>query len=125
MSSWWGLALGQDPTSLYLAMQFGVKAANYPLIPEDFERNKLPGELHTYRSKLFGLTILPERLAQIRQERRPNSRYASLENCRYEIEAAQRLMRREGIKWLESTTKSIEEISATILQDVHLNKHVY
>ena len=116
---------GKTPTSLYLAMQFGVKAANYPLIPEDFERNKLPGELHTYRSKLFGLTILPERLAQIRQERRPNSRYASLENCRYEIEAAQRLMRREGIKWLESTTKSIEEISATILQDVHLNKHVY
>ena len=120
-----GSRSGKTPTSLYLAMQFGVKAANYPLIPEDFERNKLPGELHTYRSKLFGLTILPERLAQIRQERRPNSRYASLENCRYEIEAAQRLMRREGIKWLESTTKSIEEISATILQDVHLNKHVY
>ncbi|MBX3679320.1 posphoenolpyruvate synthetase regulatory kinase/phosphorylase PpsR [Cognatazoarcus halotolerans] len=117
---------GKTPTSLYLAMQFGVKAANYPLIPEDFERNKMPGELHKYRAKLFGLTILPERLAQIRQERRPNSRYASLENCRYEIDAAQRLMRREGIKWLESTTKSIEEISATILQDVHLNrKHVF
>lgn len=116
---------GKTPTSLYLAMQFGVKAANYPLIPEDFERNKLPGELHKYRSKLFGLTILPERLSQIRQERRPNSRYASLDNCRYEIEAAQRLMRREGIKWLESTTKSIEEISATILQDVHLKKHVF
>lgn len=116
---------GKTPTSLYLAMQFGVKAANYPLIPEDFERNKMPGELHAYRSKLFGLTILPERLSQIRQERRANSRYASLDNCRYEIEAAQRLMRREGVKWLESTTKSIEEISATILQDVHLNKHVY
>jgi regulator of PEP synthase PpsR (kinase-PPPase family) len=116
---------GKTPTSLYLAMQFGVKAANYPLIPEDFERNKLPGELHRYRPKLFGLTISPERLCQIRQERRPNSRYASLENCRYEIEAAQRLMRRENIRWLDSTTKSIEEISATILQDVRLNKHVY
>ncbi|NTV10084.1 MAG: kinase/pyrophosphorylase [Zoogloea sp.] len=109
---------GKTPTSLYLAMQFGVKAANYPLIPEDFERNKLPGELHRYRNKLFGLTINAERLTQIRQERRPNSRYAAIENCRAEIEAAQRLMRREGIKWLDSTTKSIEEISTIILQDV-------
>lgn len=116
---------GKTPTSLYLAMQFGVKAANYPLIPEDFERNKLPMELHKHRGKLFGLTIGAERLAQIRQERRPNSRYASLENCRHEIESAQRLMRRENIKWLDSTTKSIEEISATILQDVRLNKHVF
>lgn len=116
---------GKTPTSLYLAMQFGVKAANYPLIPEDFERNKLPGELHVYRSKLFGLTIAPERLSQIRQERRPNSRYASLENCRYEIDAAQKLMRRENIRWLDSTTKSIEEISATILQSVRLDRPGY
>ena len=116
---------GKTPTSLYLAMQFGVKAANYPLIPEDFERNKLPGELHKYRVKLFGLTIAPERLSQIRQERRPNSRYASLDNCRYEIEAAQRLMRRENIRWLDSTTKSIEEISATILQTIRLDRPGY
>lgn len=116
---------GKTPTSLYLAMQFGVKAANYPLIPEDFERNKLPGELHNYRPKLFGLTISPERLSQIRRERRPNSRYASLENCRYEIDAAQKLMRRENIRWLDSTAKSIEEISATILQAVRLNKPAY
>lgn len=116
---------GKTPTSLYLAMQFGVKAANYPLIPEDFERNKLPGELHRYRGKLFGLTIAAERLSQIRQERRPNSRYAAMENCRFEIEAAQKLMRRENIPWLDSTTKSIEEISATILQAVRLNKPAY
>lgn len=113
---------GKTPTSLYLAMQHGLKVANYPLIPEDFERNKLPGELHKYRTKLFGLTIAPERLSQIRQERRPNSRYASLENCRYEIDAAQKLMRRENIRWLESTTKSIEEISATILQTVRVER---
>lgn len=116
---------GKTPTSLYLAMQFGVKAANYPLIPEDFERNKLPGELHNFRKKLFGLTIAPERLVQIRQERRPDSRYASLENCRYEIEAAQKLMRRENIPWLDSTTKSIEEISAVILQAVRLKNPGY
>ncbi|NMG75554.1 posphoenolpyruvate synthetase regulatory kinase/phosphorylase PpsR [Aromatoleum diolicum] len=116
---------GKTPTSLYLAMQFGVKAANYPLIPEDFERNKLPGELHRHRPKLFGLTIAAERLSQIRQERRPNSRYASIDNCRFEIDAAQKLMRRENIQWLDSTTKSIEEISATILQAVRLNKPAY
>ncbi|MCB1906351.1 MAG: kinase/pyrophosphorylase [Rhodocyclaceae bacterium] len=116
---------GKTPTSLYLAMQFGVKAANYPLIPEDFERNRLPGDLQRHRKKLFGLTISPERLSQIRQERRPNSRYASVENCRYEIEEAQRMMRREGIEWMDSTAKSIEEISAKILHEVRLNKHVY
>ncbi|KON79749.1 kinase/pyrophosphorylase [Azoarcus sp. PA01] len=116
---------GKTPTSLYLAVQFGVKAANYPLIPEDFDRNKLPGELHRHRGKLFGLTIAPERLSQIRQERRPNSRYASIENCRFEIDAAQKLMRRENIQWLDSTSKSIEEISATILQAVRLNRPVY
>lgn len=112
---------GKTPTSLYLAMQFGVKAANYPLIPEDFERNKLPGEIHKYRNKLFGLTISPERLSQIRQERRPNSKYASLENCRYEIEAAHKLMRREGINYIDSSTRSIEEISARIMQDIRIN----
>ena len=116
---------GKTPTSLYLAMQFGIKAANYPLIPEDFERNKLPPELVHHRGKLFGLTIGPDRLSQIRQERRPNSRYASMENCLHEIEAAQRMMKREGIKWLDSTAKSIEEISTIILQEVRLDPPSY
>ncbi len=106
---------GKTPTSLYLAMQYGVKAANYPLIPEDFERDELPSALPSHQRKLFGLSIAPERLAEVRHERRPNSRYASLENCRYEVAAAERLMRREGIRWLSSTTKSIEEIAATIM----------
>ncbi|MCP2936841.1 kinase/pyrophosphorylase, partial [Salmonella enterica subsp. enterica serovar Typhimurium] len=88
-----------------------VKVANYPLIPEDFERNKLPTELVKYRAKLFGLTISPERLSQIREERRRGSHYASIENCRFEVEAAQKLMRMEGIRWLDSTHKSIEEIA--------------
>ncbi len=108
---------GKTPTSLYLAMQYGVKAANYPLIPEDFERAELPSALPPHRDRIFGLTIAPERLAEVRRERRPNSRYASLENCLYEVAEAERLMRREGIRWLSSTTKSIEEIAATILQD--------
>jgi regulator of PEP synthase PpsR (kinase-PPPase family) len=109
---------GKTPTSLYLAMQYGIKAANYPLIPEDFERNELPSALPQHRAKIFGLSISPERLAEVRHERRPNSRYASLENCRYEVNEAEQLMRRESIRWLSSTTKSIEEIAATILQQI-------
>ncbi|MEZ5661581.1 MAG: pyruvate, water dikinase regulatory protein [Burkholderiaceae bacterium] len=107
---------GKTPTSLYLAMQHGVKAANYPLIPEDFERRRLPEALYRVRNKLFGLSIAPERLAEVRHERRPNSRYASLQNCRAEVAEAESMMRREGISWLSSTNKSIEEIAATVLQ---------
>ena len=109
---------GKTPTTLYLAMQHGLKAANYPLIPEDFERRQLPPALAPYRKKLFGLTIAPERLAEIRAERRPNSRYASLENCRMEVAEAEAMMRRAGIRWLSTTTKSIEEIATTILQEI-------
>ncbi|HTT12697.1 MAG TPA: pyruvate, water dikinase regulatory protein [Burkholderiaceae bacterium] len=113
---------GKTPTSIYLAMQYGIKAANYPLIPEDFERNELPSALPQHRAKLFGLSIAPERLAEVRHERRPNSRYAALDNCWHEVTAAEQLMRREGIRWLSSTTKSIEEIAATILQEVGLGR---
>ena len=116
---------GKTPTSLYLAMQHGVKAANYPLIPEDFERNRLPAPLLPYRAKCFGLTIDPERLAQVRHERRPGSTYASLPNCRQEVRAAETMMRREGIGWLSSTHKSIEEIATTILRDIRPDRLVY
>jgi regulator of PEP synthase PpsR (kinase-PPPase family) len=109
---------GKTPTSLYLAMQYGLKASNYPLIPEDFERQDLPPALKPHKNKLFGLTIQPERLSEIRNERRPNSKYASLENCRHEVREAEAMMRRSGIRWLSTTTKSIEEISTTILQEL-------
>src|SRR5471030_2765771 len=91
---------GKTPTSLYLAMQYGVKAANYPLIPEDFERGRLPTPLLPYKEKMFGLSIDPQRLAEIRNERRPGSKYAALENCRYEINEAEAMMKREGVNWL-------------------------
>jgi hypothetical protein len=116
---------GKTPTSLYLAMQHGIKAANYPLIPEDFERGQLPGALKGHKAKCFGLTIDPARLAQVRNERRPDSKYASLANCRYEVSAAEALMRREGIGWLSSTHKSIEEIATTILRDLRPDRLVY
>jgi regulator of PEP synthase PpsR (kinase-PPPase family) len=109
---------GKTPTSIYLAMQFGIKAANYPLIPEDFERMTLPGVLPKFQSRLFGLTISPERLHRVRSERRPGSYYASLENCRKEVRLAEMLMRQEGINWIDSSSRSIEEISSTILQGI-------
>jgi regulator of PEP synthase PpsR (kinase-PPPase family) len=116
---------GKTPTSLYLAMQYGVKAANYPLIPEDFERGKLPSGLLPYKSKLFGLSITPDRLSEVRNERRPGSKYASLENCRYEVNEAETMMQREGIRWMSSTVKSIEEIATMILQELKSEKRAY
>ncbi|MBB5609993.1 MULTISPECIES: pyruvate, water dikinase regulatory protein [unclassified Janthinobacterium] len=116
---------GKTPTSLYLAMQYGIKAANYPLIPDDFEREKLPTALHVFKSKIFGLSITPERLSEIRNERRAGSKYAAIENCRYEVNEAEKMMKREGIRWLSSTTKSIEEISTTILQEIKPNRREY
>ena len=114
---------GKTPTSLYLAMQYGVKAANFPLIPEDFDRGSLPATLHPHRAKLFGLTIQPERLAEVRQERRPNSQYASLPQCLHEVAEAERLMRMENIPSFSTTTKSIEEIATTILHEIKLDQH--
>jgi len=116
---------GKTPTSLYLAMQYGIKAANYPLIPDDFEREKLPTALHVFKNKIFGLSITPERLSEIRNERRAGSKYAAIENCRYEVNEAEKMMKREGIRWLSSTTKSIEEISTTILQEIKPNRREY
>jgi regulator of PEP synthase PpsR (kinase-PPPase family) len=109
---------GKTPTSLYLAMQHGLKAANYPLIPEDFERLELPSILLKFKDKLFGLTIDPNRLSDIRHERKPHSVYASLQNCRYEVLEAEKLMRRHNIECLSTTHKSIEEIATTILQRI-------
>ena len=116
---------GKTPTSLYLAMQYGIKAANYPLIPDDFERGKLPSSLPEFRDKIFGLSITPERLSEIRHERRAGSKYASIENCRYEVNEAELMMKCEGIRWLSSTTKSIEEIATTILQEIKPDRRDY
>ena len=116
---------GKTPTSLYLAMQCGLKVANYPLIPEDFDRRQMPPALVPVREKIFGLTITPERLSEIRSERRPNSKYADLTNCRNEVAEAEAMMRRAGIRWLSTTTKSIEEIATTILQEVRPERLVY
>ena len=116
---------GKTPTCLYMAMQFGIKAANYPLIPEDLEARRLPPSLVPLKGKVWGLSIQPDRLHRIRSERRPDSTYAALDNCRREVTAAEKLMKQAGIPFLDSTTKSIEEIATHMLHQAHLVRRVY
>ena len=111
---------GKTPTCLYLAIQKGLRAANYPLTPEDFSEVHLPQLLRPYQSKIFGLSISPERLAQIRQERQPDSGYASINTCRSELRQAEALFKQYGIPYLDTTTMSIEEIAANILHQTEL-----
>ena len=113
---------GKTPTCLYLAMQYGVRAANYPLTEEDFEQQRLPAALNPHRARLVGLTITAERLQQIRHERRPNSPYASLAQCQYEVRQLQKLLEREQIRSLDSTHMSIEEIAASIMHEQGLTR---
>lgn len=109
---------GKTPTSLYMAMQYGLKVANYPLTPENFELPILPDTLKPYRHKLRGLTLRPERLAAIRSERRPNSTYASMETCKRELDMANKMMSDAGVPILDSSTRSVEEIAAILRQSL-------
>lgn len=106
---------GKTPTCIYLALQFGIRAANYPITEEDMLDTELPKSLRPYRHKLFGLTIDPERLSTIRHERRPNSHYADLHQCQREVSDVEALYQRHHISYLDSTYYSIEEIAARIL----------
>jgi len=106
---------GKTPTCLYMAMQYGVRAANYPLTSDDFDSMGLPKVLAPFRAKLYGLTISPERLAKIRNERKPDSQYSSIETCRNEIRIAQDLFQRVRVPSIDTTTMSVEEIAITIL----------
>jgi len=116
---------GKTPTSLYLALQYGIKAANYPFVPEDLDHLQLPAELRKHKAKLFGLTIGPERLSQIREQRRPSSKYASLKQCKLELDEVEALFQKERIPYLNSTHLSIEEISAKILAQSGLKRQKY
>ena len=106
---------GKTPTCIYMAMQYGVFAANYPFTEDDFEGKQLPALLRPYTAKLFGLTISPQRLQQIRNERRPGSRYSSLAQCEYEVRCAETLFQRYGIPYLDTTETSIEEIASRVI----------
>ncbi|AGH81488.1 PEP synthetase regulatory protein [Psychromonas sp. CNPT3] len=116
---------GKTPSSLYLAMQFGISTANYPFIHEDMDNLKLPDELKKNKHKIFGLTIDAHRLHEIRTQRLANSQYASLRQCRYEINEVEMLYRREGIPFLDTTKQSVEEISAKIIDICQIKRQMF
>ena len=117
--------VGKTPTCLYMALHYGVKAANYPLTEEDLERFELPDRLKGYKSRLYGLTIDAQRLSEVREARRPGSGYAKLAQCRRELEVAEKLFRREDIPTQSTTHTSIEEIASKILSQLGIEKHMY
>jgi regulator of PEP synthase PpsR (kinase-PPPase family) len=116
---------GKTPTCLYMALHFGVKAANYPLTDNDLERQTLPPQLREHKSKIAGLVIDPDSLSRIRETRRPGSRYASLRQCHREVDAAESLLRREGIRVFDTTHSSIEEIASRVLAHVGLQRDLF
>jgi len=113
---------GKTPTSLYLGLQFGIRAGNYPLTDDDLTNDELPKQLNEHKAKLFGLSILPERLRQIRQERRPDSEYASLKQCEHEVRKVEAMFRRDGVPFINTSAMSIEEIATTVIQHNQLKR---
>lgn len=116
---------GKTPTTLYLAMQHGLFATNFPLTPDDLETLRLPQSLQGHEAKLFGLTSDAERLAAVRGERRPGSKYASLAQCAYELRQVEQLYRRYNIPYIDSATKSVEEIATVVMQEKNLRKTMF
>ncbi|PID48472.1 MAG: phosphoenolpyruvate synthase regulatory protein [Proteobacteria bacterium] len=116
---------GKTPTCLYLALQYGIAAANYPLTEEDMDALRLPKILEPYRAKLFGLTLSAEQLYNIRQGRRRNSQYAALAQCQRELQWQESMYRVERIPYIDTSTISIEEISTTILTRCGLRRLLY
>ncbi|MPY24787.1 kinase/pyrophosphorylase [Shewanella psychropiezotolerans] len=116
---------GKTPSSLYLSLQFGIKAANYPFVEDDMDNLKLPPELKRNKKKLFGLTIDPVRLHEIRQSRMENSRYSSLRQCRIEVKEVEMMYKRERIPYVDTTNHSVEEIATKILDVTGLKRHMF
>ncbi|MGD2130816.1 MAG: pyruvate, water dikinase regulatory protein [Lysobacterales bacterium] len=116
---------GKTPTCLYMALHFGVKAANYPLTQNDLENLRLPAQLRPHKGKTVGLMIDADHLARIRETRRPGSRYASLRQCHWEVDAAETLLRSEGITAIHTTHSSIEEIASRILELLGMQREMF
>jgi [pyruvate, water dikinase]-phosphate phosphotransferase / [pyruvate, water dikinase] kinase len=116
---------GKTPTCLYLALQYGIRAANYPLTEDDDLQQGLPPMLVAHKKRLFGLTITPKRLQNIRTERMPDSKYASFNQCRVEVQEVERLYRHERIPFLDTSVVSIEEITTTIIDMFGLERRLY
>ena len=115
---------GKTPTCLYLALQYGIMAANYPLTSDDFDGTKLPDAVKPFKNKLFGLTIDAVRLHNIRQERLADSNYSSMKRCQTEIRAAENIFQSENIPFLDTSNISIEEITTTILHQTLLERRL-
>ena len=116
---------GKTPSSLYMAMQHGIFAANYPLTEEDLEAGKLPKYLAMHVDKIYGLTNDAPRLSQIRNERRPGSKYASIQQCSYELREAEKLYKKFGIPFTNSVNMSVEEISALVMQEKGIRRQSF
>ncbi len=115
--------VGKSPTCLYLAMTYGVRASNFPLVEEDLETEALPKALAPFRDKLFGLTIDPRRLHELRTKRSPGTNYAALERCEFEVRRAERLFRRNNVPFLDTTNVSVEELASQVLLRANLERH--
>ena len=113
---------GKTPTCLYMALQYGIYAANFPLTEDDLEDGLIPDTLKAYKNKLFGLTISPARLRQIRKERRALGSYASIKQVSYEIREAEKLYIKNGINFIDTTELSIEEISGKIIEQTGVQR---
>jgi regulator of PEP synthase PpsR (kinase-PPPase family) len=113
---------GKTPSCLYLALQFGIKAANYPITEEDMDSDRLPQPIAPFKQRLYGLTTDLQRLVNIREERRPNSRYASANQCRFELRAVEEMYLRHKIPYINTSKMSVEEISARIIRDNGLHR---
>jgi hypothetical protein len=116
--------VGKTPTCLFLGLQYGLRASNYPLAEKDFEQEELPEPIRPYKDRVFGLTIAPARLHQIRTQRKPNSRYASMEQCEYEVRRAELLFKQLRIPYFDTTSASIEEIATNIVQSMGLQRRI-
>ena len=116
---------GKTPTSLYLAMHYGLKAANYPIVDKELESPFVPASLKGYKEKVFGLLVTPERLQNIRNKRRPDSQYSSLSQCQYEIRQTEALFHEENIPYFDVSSMSIEEISSNIINMLNINSRTF
>ncbi|MES2663366.1 MAG: pyruvate, water dikinase regulatory protein [Pseudomonadota bacterium] len=116
---------GKTPTCLYLAMQFGIRAANYPLTEDDLDDLRIPKVLQPHKAKLHGLSIDVDRLTAIRNERKPNSKYASHRQCELEIRGAEALFAKSNIPFINSTHYSVEEISTRLIENAQLKRRVH
>lgn len=116
---------GKTPTSLYLAMHYGLKAANYPIVDEELDSHSLPGSLADFKDKVFGLLVTPERLHNIRTKRRAGSPYASLSQCQYEVRQTESLFQQQNIPYFDVSSMSVEEVASNIMNRLKIRPRTF